>query len=111
MPKFSIGFISGLSGGVRNQLIPLLMKKSWAEWEVCLGSLSCINLCTLGGGNFASIKDRRVFSRILYPQHTYLSGSLLANAGPHMYLDRVLSSRLWARFFPFFPVAKSLMCL
>ena len=39
---FSIRFRSGLSGGVRHQLMPCLSKKAWARLDVCLGSLSCI---------------------------------------------------------------------
>ena len=40
--KFSIGFKSGDSAGVFHQLIPLLVMKSRAKMEVCLGSLSCM---------------------------------------------------------------------
>ena len=40
---FSIGFASGLSGGVLHQFMLLVAKNSRALREVCLGSLSCIN--------------------------------------------------------------------
>ena len=46
--KFSIGFASGLSGGVFHQLIDFSAKKVCAWREVCLGSLSCMNLCPVG---------------------------------------------------------------
>lgn len=39
-----MGFRSGLSGGVRHQLIPLFSMKAWALLDVCLGSLSCISM-------------------------------------------------------------------
>ena len=40
--RFSIGFRSGLSGGVCHQLIRFCSKNSHARLEVCLGSLSCM---------------------------------------------------------------------
>ena len=40
--KFSIGFASGDSGGVRHQLIPLSVKNACARRDVCFGSLSCM---------------------------------------------------------------------
>ena len=62
--RFSIGFKSGDSGGVCHQFIPTSSYNLWAYLEQCLGSLSCINLCEVGGGNLASIKGRRVLRRI-----------------------------------------------
>ena len=41
--KFSIGLMSGDSAGVLHQYTPLLVKKSLAAFEVCLGSLFAIN--------------------------------------------------------------------
>ena len=45
--KFSMGFKSGFSGGVRHQSTPFSTKNSRAFWEVCLGSLSCMKRCPL----------------------------------------------------------------
>ena len=59
---FSIGFKSGDSAGVFHQLIPFSTMKSLAKCEVCLGSLSCMNLCDMG--NFSWINGTRVASRI-----------------------------------------------
>ena len=56
--KFSIGFMSGDSAGVFHQLIPFSSKKCLARIEVCLGSLSCMNLWWLG--NFISKNGKRV---------------------------------------------------
>ena len=44
---FSIGFRSGLEAGVRNQLIFFSSKYAFVHLLVCLGSLSCWNLCVL----------------------------------------------------------------
>ena len=41
--KSSIGLRSGLSGGVRHQLIFFSLKKAFACLDVCFGSLSCMN--------------------------------------------------------------------
>ena len=46
--RFSIGFESGLSGGVFHQLIPFSSMNWHVALEVCFGSLSCINLWPLG---------------------------------------------------------------
>ena len=46
--RFSIGFISGDLAGVFHQFIWLVPIQSPAYREVCLGSLSCINLCSVG---------------------------------------------------------------
>ena len=59
---FSIGFKSGDSAGVFHQLIPFSTMKSLAKCEVCLRSLSCMNLCDMG--NFSWINGTRVASRI-----------------------------------------------
>ena len=39
---FSMGFMSGDSGGVFHQFIDSLSKKPFATREVCYGSLSCM---------------------------------------------------------------------
>ena len=62
--RFSMGFISGDSGGVHHQLMLDRTKKSWAALDVCFGSLSCINRCTWGGGYFSAINGSNVFSKI-----------------------------------------------
>ena len=46
--KFSIGLQSGDSGGVCHQLMLLFSMKDFAILDVCLGSLSCMNLCPSG---------------------------------------------------------------
>ena len=46
--KFSIGLQSGDSEGVLYQLTPLAVSQSLALLDVCLGSLSAINLCHFG---------------------------------------------------------------
>ena len=59
--RFSIGFISGDSGGVFHQLIPFASIQSLAYPEVCFGSLSCINLWW---GMMSLMNGRRVLSRM-----------------------------------------------
>ena len=46
--RFSIGLRSGDSAGVFHQLMELSFIQSAAYPDVCLGSLSCINLCSSG---------------------------------------------------------------
>ena len=43
-----MGLQSGDSGGVFHQFIYLSAKNGEAKWEVCLGSLSCMNLWESG---------------------------------------------------------------
>ena len=45
----SMGFKSGLSGGVFHQFTPLSSKYSFASPLLCLGSLSCMNRCGVDG--------------------------------------------------------------
>ena len=40
--RFSMGLASGISGGVCHQFTPFVAKNSFANQDVCLGSLSCI---------------------------------------------------------------------
>ena len=54
---FSIGFKSGLEAGVLHQLMFFLEKNSCVYRLVCLGSLSCWNLCP--AGNFSWRKGRK----------------------------------------------------
>lgn len=87
--KFSIGFMSGDSGGDFHQLIPFSSKNSEAKREVCFGSLSWKNRCESGytlainGFNvlfkisvyitasiFPSNIHRPVLPRKLMPPHT-----------------------------------------
>ena len=60
---FSIGLKSGDFGGVRHQLTPFSAKKLSACRDVCLGSLSCMNLYT--SEYSSSMKGRSVGSRML----------------------------------------------
>lgn len=79
---FSIGFKSGDSGGVRHQLMHFSSKNTLANFDVCLGSLSCISRCVDGNSEWMngtrkwnikwcihnSIKDAN--SSLLIPAHT-----------------------------------------
>ena len=66
--KFSMGFNSGLSGGVRHQFISFSsLKKALARLDVCLGSLSCINLWS---GSVWLMNGRRVVSRSTVLQYS-----------------------------------------
>ena len=58
---FSMGFRSGLSGGVGHQLILFSARKVLAHLEVCFGSLSCINRWT---GSFSLMNGTSVLSRM-----------------------------------------------
>ena len=60
--KFSIGLRSGDSGGVRHQLIPFSSMNFFACFDVCLGSLSRMNLCVVG--NFLFRNGINVLFRI-----------------------------------------------
>ena len=60
--RFSMGFKSGDSAGVFYQLILFSWMKSWAKREVCLGSLSCMNLWV--SGNVDPMNGTRALSRI-----------------------------------------------
>ena len=60
--KFSIGLRSGDSGGVCHQLIRLFSMYFFAYFDVCLGSLSCMNLWLVG--KFLFRNGINVLSRI-----------------------------------------------
>ena len=84
--RFSIGFMSGDSGGVRHQLMFFEEKNSLATRDVCFGSLSCIKRYELGGGNVSYINGTSVCSRmsqysgavmILSKMHTAVAPFLL----------------------------------
>lgn len=67
--RFSMGLQSGDSGGVFHHKTPFASKNALAALELCLGSLSCINLhpfgntfCTKGSRVPSRISMKRVFS-------------------------------------------------
>ena len=67
---FSIGFRSGLSGGVGHQLMPISSKKSEIYSLLCLGSLSWYNRWPVGNSSF--IKGSQPPSKILLSRITFI---------------------------------------
>ncbi len=79
--KFSIGFMSGDSGGVHHQLMALSSKKACACFDVCLGSLSCLNLWP--SGSVCSRKGTNVWSRIMVYSGAFIFPSKIqTSVGP-----------------------------
>ena len=79
--KFSIGLRSGDSGGVCHQLIRLFSMYFFAYFDVCLGSLSCMNLWLVG--KFLFRNGINILSRIwVYSGAFILPSKMQISVGP-----------------------------
>ena len=104
-----IGFRSGDSGGVFHQLIPCLSKMLVAALEVCLGSLSCMNLCEsislVNEWDQSHFQNCCVELCIHCPCHNYYRHSTsFVYTGPYVQFYGVLWTWFQCGLLSFFPV-------
>ena len=112
--RFSTGFISGDSAGVRHQLI-LAIKKLFSGtgsvfWIIILHEAMWVRIVLMNEWQECLLKDVTVqwCSHDSF-KNAYCSRSFLTDPTPHVYLDWMFWMRFWARVFTFLSVAHTTM--
>ena len=111
--KFSMGFESGLSGGVRHQSTPFSAMNSQAFREVCLGSLSCMSNVHWHTPACAEsvLPAGPGCTGLRSLEYADLRWSMPSDASPNMYFDWMFWTRFWSGSFTSLAAAKSLVRL
>ena len=105
-----MGFMSGLSGGVRHQLIPFSSKKAFAVFEVCFVVLheAVVWQFFTDEGEKIVLQNAAVKTGFHYPFEDADFGSTVpADTSPNVNFEGVLWFRLSLRWFTNLPVART----